>query len=183
MFADADWRTTLRREARFVLRAGALMGGLFLLTYYPYGPNTRGAFVIDSVLELQGRAAAALLSWVDPEVQYVGGSILGRFPLRVVKACGAFDAHALLAGAVLAYPALLRDRLLGVMAGAGVLLGVNTLRMAALYLVGVHVPHRFDMVHEELFPLLLVLTALVSFAVFTLRVGARASTPVPRAAP
>jgi exosortase/archaeosortase family protein len=171
----------LVRHAWLAIRTCVLMGALFAVFYYPYAPGSGPARLIDGLLALQGRSAAALLAVFDPDVQYVEGTILGRFPLRVVKACGAFDAHALYAGAVLAYAARWYTKLMAIAAGAAALLVVNSLRMAALAWVGAYAPQLFDVVHEELFPLLLVGVALAGFALFTVRVGRDVAGPVHRA--
>jgi exosortase/archaeosortase family protein len=168
----------LARHAWFVLRTCALMGAMLALFYYPYAPDSDAAQVLDALLAVQGRSAAALLAVFDPDVQYVAGTILGRFPLRVVKACGAFDAHALYAGAVLAYGARWYEKLAALAAGAAALLVANSLRMAALAWVGAYAPQLFDVVHEELFPLLLVGIALAGFALFTARVSRDVAGPV-----
>lgn len=164
----------VQRTVLLVLRSGALIGTAFVLLNYPYAPGSVGARLIDGALALEGRGAAALLRLVDPSAAYVAGSIASPFPLQIVKACGAFDAHAMLAGAVLAYGAPVRAKLLALVLGTAALALANTLRMAALSLIGAHAPGLFDVVHEELFPLGLVAVALASFALF-LRLAASAA--------
>lgn len=172
----------VQRTIFLVLRSAALIGTAFVLLNYPYAPGSLGARLIDAALELEGRGAAALLRLFDPSAAYVAGSISSPFPLQIVKACGAFDAHAMLAGAVLAYGAPVRTKLLALVLGSAVLSLANTLRMAALSLIGAHAPELFDVVHEELFPLGLVAIALASFALFLRLAGGGAASSEARAA-
>lgn len=162
--AQAGPRTPNGAALRFLLRAGVLMAGLYALYYFPYPDGSLPDRLLDGVLALQGRAAAWVIGWVEPGVTAQDAAIYGRFPMRVVKACSSLDAQALFCATVLSFPGSVRSKLIGLCAGVAALSLLNIGRIAALYFVGVYAPDAFDTVHEEVFPLLLVLCACASFA-------------------
>ena len=92
-----------------------------------------------------------------------GAVILGAFSLEVVRSCSSLDAQALYAATVLASPARWPTKLLGIGLGLAALTALNVGRIASLYFVGAHAPRSFDAVHEELFPLLLIVAACACF--------------------
>ena len=92
-----------------------------------------------------------------------GDLIDGRFSMRIVLDCAALDAHALLAAAVLTFPARWRQRIAGVVAGALVVAAVNIARIGVLYFVGVRWPSAFPVLHEEVLQIAII---LATFSVF-----------------
>ena len=87
----------------------------------------------------------------------------GRFSLRIVLDCAALDAHALLAAAVIAFPASWRQRAAGVLAGTVIVAFVNIVRIAILYVVGVRWPGLFPVLHEDVLQLAIVLATFLVF--------------------
>lgn len=152
------------RGLYFVLRAAALMLLLYGLYYYPYPVGSWPDELIQGYLRAQARGAAALIRWFDDGVAARGTTIAGPFPLEVVRTCSSLDAQALYAAAVVAFPSRWRAKLLGLLIGFVVLTALNMIRIASLYAIGANAPNAFDAVHEELFPLVLVLIACSCFA-------------------
>jgi len=146
-----------------VVLAVALMALFAGAYYYPYDPGTSLANAIEFYLRLQARAAGAVIALFDPSVTVRGTLINGRFPVQVVKSCSSLDAQALYAAAVLAFPARVLDKTLGLLLGVGLLSSLNLTRIAGLSLVGAHRPEWFDTIHEEILPLLLVISSCLAF--------------------
>ena len=132
--------------------------------YFPYAPESWPSHAIQAYLRLIARASGFLIARFEPRVFVDGTTIGGAFPLEIVKACSALDAQALYAAAALAFPAPRWRRLAGLALGISLLTPLNIARIAALYLVGLHAPLRFDAVHEEWLPAALVLAAGLCFA-------------------
>jgi exosortase/archaeosortase family protein len=155
---------------RFVIRAGLLMGAFYSLLYYPYPDGSLPERAIGGYLALLARVSGGCLSVFDSSVTVQGVIILGREPLQIVLDCAALDALALFAATVLAFPARLRLKLTGFVAGGAIIWGFNVLRILLLYLTGVKWPQLFDVLHEDVMALLLVLVSVGCFAVWAIRV-------------
>ncbi|HMJ15869.1 MAG TPA: archaeosortase/exosortase family protein [Polyangiaceae bacterium] len=144
---------------RFLFRAIVLMCAFYALVHYPHEPDSALQRVLNAESRLQAHAAGFLVRLFDSRASVQGTVIHGRFPLQVIKGCTSMDVQALFAGTILAFPAGWAPRLLGVVAGGSALILINIVRIASLYFVGAHLHDSFDFVHEELFPLVLVVAA------------------------
>lgn len=80
---------------------------------------------------------------------YVNGSILAseNFAVNVVAECLAVAPIIIYSGAVIACPATLKDKLLGIAAGALVLLSVNLVRIVSLFWIGASHPEYLSFAH------------------------------------
>jgi exosortase/archaeosortase family protein len=157
------------REAwRFLARAALLMALFYGLYFYPHAPTGWAGRAIAAYLRFTAGAAGALIALGDAGVHVQGTLITGRFPIDIIKTCSSLDAQALFAAAVCAFPVGWRQKVLGLAVGLPLLTGLNLLRIAGLWWVGVHAHTSFDRVHEELFPLLLVAAACAGFAAWAL---------------
>jgi exosortase family protein XrtM len=152
--------------SRVLIRAIALMALLYGVYYYSYDAESWAGRAIDAYLRLQALAAGALIALFDRSASAAGTLISGRFPIQIVKSCSSLDAQALYVASVIALPASIIRKVLGVMAGVVALTAVNLARIASLYFVGALVPAWFDAVHEEILPLVLVVCACAMFLVW-----------------
>ena len=100
-----------------------------------------------------------------------GGSAL---PVEVTLACSGADALALCLGAVLAYPVQWRSRLAGAAGGAGLILGLNTLRIGTLGRVSAS-PAWFNTLHVYVWPAVLAL-AIAGYVFAWMRLADRRHT-------
>lgn len=147
----------------FGLRFAAIAAVLLGLYVFPYDDDGRVARWFATYLEAYARLTGALLGLVEPNVRVEGTDILGRTVLRIVKSCDAMDANILFSAAVLAYPGGWRRRVLGLALGLGALVTANLLRIVSLYFISLSAPSWFEFFHIELWPLLMVVTAVVLF--------------------
>jgi exosortase H (IPTLxxWG-CTERM-specific) len=159
-FAVSTGRT--RFAATFLLVAGSLS----LLYAYAYPPGSLVERALERYLAGYARAAGALLALFDPAVHVSGSSILGRFPLRIVKDCDAMEIKILFGAAVLAFPSDWWRRALGLAAGITLLFVINLVRICSLYFIGIHAPSSFESAHREVWPLLMVALAAASFLIW-----------------
>jgi exosortase H (IPTLxxWG-CTERM-specific) len=129
--------------------------------------------VIYPVLEATTRSSSWLLNLAGAETTAQGVTIQGsQFAVRVQRGCDPLEPIVLLGAAIMAFPAALGKKLGGFFCGAVVLFGLNLLRVASLYLAGGMRPGWFETVHQEVWPALFVVFALllwVFWVAWTLR--------------
>jgi exosortase/archaeosortase family protein len=140
------------RAGEFVLRGVAWSLGFLTLLRLPWTE----AHLVLPLIRAQGAAA----------VRLVGAPVL---PVDVTLACSGADALALCAGAILAYPVAWRSRLMGAALGAGVILGLNTLRIGTLGRAAAS-PAWFTLLHLYLWPAALTL-AIAGYVLVWMRVA------------
>ena len=142
------------------LRTGAIMVASLLLAlalYYGY----LGSALVQPVAEWTAQWSGRGLGLLGTSTS-VDGTVLWSDGLafEIVAECTPVGPLALLVGAMLAYPAPWRSRLLGALIGAISLTTVNLLRIMSLFWVGSSYPEYLEVAH-----LLVWQTAIVLFAV------------------
>jgi len=151
------------REARnFALRAVAWSLGLFGLLRSPWFES----HALLPVTQAQARIATRLF----------GASPL---PVDVTLACSGADALALCLAAVLAYPVPWRRRLAGAAGGAGLIVGLNTLRIGTLGRAAA-APVWFDALHLLVWPAAITL-AIAGYVFAWMRLADRQQPVAERA--
>ncbi|HEX3772606.1 MAG TPA: archaeosortase/exosortase family protein [Polyangiaceae bacterium] len=164
----------------FAWRFAALAAVLLGLYYYPYAPRGFVSALFHLYLSGYAAMAGAVLRIFDPSVHVTGTAIAGRASLNIVKSCDAMDVYALLAAAILASPARWPRRLFALAIAFGALLLVNVVRIVSLYYVSLHWLSRFELVHETLWPAVIVCVAAASFWTWA-RLDARPLEEAPHA--
>jgi len=107
------------------------------------------------------RVSGAVLGLFGERVSVDGNVVrTDRFAISVVTACTGLFLTGLFAAAVIASPARLRAKLVGIGIGVTGIFAVNVVRLVSLYYVGVHLPGLLDIVH-----LLIWQSLLIAFAV------------------
>jgi len=167
------WLRVRRAVFRFVLLFALLVSAFYLLAVLP----AYRRFILDPYLTINAAGAATLLRGLGEEVSSRGLSVGGpRFLMEVGAGCDGIEPSALFAAAVLAFPATLRRKLLGLSAGIPPLLAANFARILSLYYAGAHSEKAFDLVHLSLWPPLFVLLVGGLWAVWALRTPEAAPT-------
>ncbi len=88
--------------------------------------------------------------------------------MSIKHGCDGLQAMAILLAGVLVLPAAGRKKLPAVLVGIGLLLGLNLVRIASLYWVGVHVSGIFQTMHVHVWPAVLILVALLFWVLWAL---------------
>jgi len=88
------------------------------------------------------------------------------FAIQVTNGCSGLEAVILLAAAVLAYPAPWRSKAWGLVAGFGLVMGLNLLRVISLYYIGQYSQAWFDWAHLYAWDVLIILDGLIVFLVW-----------------
>lgn len=144
---------------RFILIFLTVLGGLFLLdvTHVTYVhivlPWTHGVAVV----------SAATLQLFDANVIARGETILSRtngFGVLIMPGCNGVEAVIVLAAAIVAFPAPLGRRLLGLLVGSLTIQVLNVVRIICLFYLGQWDYTVFEFAHLYLWPGLIMLDVL-----------------------
>ena len=161
-------RSANRTSVRFVLSFAAIVTAILPLYMYPFPRGSTADRVVVAYLQGYARLAGAVLSILDSHVRVTGQQIDGRSSLEIVRGCDGFEVVLLFAAAVVAshiYP--WKARLTGLAAGGLLITLANVCRICSLYYVGIYWPSAFDFIHLEVWPIILIATALGCFLVWT----------------
>jgi exosortase/archaeosortase family protein len=124
--------------------------GIMLLFYLIYSlPFFENSFV-PAFIRLQANLSSGFLNLLGYETTVNELSITGsRYSVSVAKGCDGVESMALLAGAILVFPLPFRLKWPGLLAGLGILFLLNILRIAGLYMAGIHWPSAFELLHTH----------------------------------
>ena len=149
------------KGARFLARFGILVAVYYLLTALPWVDR----HVLYPVLELNARGVSALLNLLGHETTHQGIAIHGpRFSVAVRRGCDPLEPIMLFGAAVLAFPGAWKGKFWGLAAGSLFFCGLNLVRILTLYLAGQSQAAWFDTLHQEAWPALFILLAVLLWA-------------------
>jgi exosortase H (IPTLxxWG-CTERM-specific) len=120
--------------------------------------------------------SAGLLSALGFAVEPRGQELIaiGRpFGVSVQNDCNGAWAHLVLLASVLAYPATPREKVRGLLVAQLALFALNVVRVASLFVIGLHAPGLFRAAHVYVWQGLIIACAIVLFLVWIER-GVRA---------
>ncbi len=124
--------------------------------------------VIVPFTEVVARGAALLLRGVEGGVGVTGTVMRSQqFALDVRNGCNGVEAVILLAAAILAFPATLRSRLLGLAVASVAIELLNLIRLSSLFWLGEHYRPIFDFFHVAVWQLLVILAAISIFILWS----------------
>ena len=120
--------------------------------------------VIVPFTELVVGATAFLLRSAHQPIEVAGTIIRSpHFALDVRNGCNGVEAVMVLAAAMLAFPATLRSRLAGLLAGSVAIQILNLVRVSSLVWLGEHHREFFDFVHVGVWQSIVILAAVSMF--------------------
>ena len=120
--------------------------------------------VIVPFTELVVGATAFLLRSAHQPIDVAGTIIRSpHFALDVRNGCNGVEAVMVLAAAMLAFPATLRSRLAGLLAGSVAIQILNLVRVVSLVWLGEHHREVFDFVHVGVWQSIVILAAVSMF--------------------
>ena len=88
---------------------------------------------------------------------------VNSFAIMVANGCSGLEAVILLVAGILAFPATLRQRIIGCIAGTMTIVTLNLLRIISLYYLGQYSQTWFDWAHFYAWDNLIMIDALVAF--------------------
>jgi Transmembrane exosortase (Exosortase_EpsH). len=124
--------------------------------------------VIIPFTEVVARGTAVLLSGFEKGITTTGTVIRSpAFALDVRNGCNGVEATILLVAAILAFPASLRSRLIGLGVASVLIELLNLVRLTSLFWLGEHHRAVFDFFHVAVWQLLVVLAAISLFMLWS----------------
>jgi exosortase H (IPTLxxWG-CTERM-specific) len=120
---------------------------------------------VASYLQLDARLASKVLNWMGQQTQHTGDTIVSsRFAVTVLSECSANEFVIFLWAGLLAFPATMRRKIVGLVLGTLGIFFVNLVRVVTLFLIGAHRPRFFATVHEQLWPGLFIIVVVLFVA-------------------
>lgn len=136
----------------------SVVAGYYALTVSPWVDR----HVLFPTLEICARASSYLLNLGGAATSLNGVRIEGPdFSITVRRGCDPADPIMFFGAAVLAFPAPLRRKALGFLIGAALLFAINLARIITLYLAGKARLPWFESLHQELWPAVFIVSAVL----------------------
>ena len=157
-----------RAQVLFLVKFFVILIGAYLLI--AWGP------VNDHVIVPFTTAIAswsgALLNLIGQQVD-VSGTLIrsNRFGVNINNGCNGVEAMLILLASIVAFPATIRARITGLLLGALAVQILNAVRIISLYLLGAYQPRLFDMFHTAVWQVVIILSAIAFFLVWSARVA------------
>jgi exosortase H (IPTLxxWG-CTERM-specific) len=144
-----------------------LVGAYLLIAWNPVNDNVIVPFTT-GVAKVSG----ALLQGIGQPVE-VHGTVIrsSRFGVNINNGCNGVEAMLILLASIVAFPASLKARAIGLALGAVVVQLLNAVRIVTLYLLGAYQPRLFDMFHTAVWQILVILSAIAFFLIWSARVA------------
>ncbi len=151
---------------RFLFFFAVLLTGFYLVTAFaPFYSR----HLVPRHHHLLAEVSGLLLAGLGQKVVTTGASICSaEFSVSIVSGCDAVEPIALFVCAVLAFPAPVFRKILGMVMGTSLLLVSNLARIVSLFLIGRYSPQVFEVVHVDVWQALFVFFALLLWIVWLL---------------
>ena len=125
-----------------LIYAASLAGLLFLYALLSKSQT------LDPLLWYNAQATGFLVGLFGTSVEVSGSLVVSHsFAIRIIEECTALAPIAIFTAAVLAYPADLSRKLIGMAGGIAILVGINLVRTTSLFYVGLAFPEALEVVH------------------------------------
>jgi exosortase H (IPTLxxWG-CTERM-specific) len=156
----------LYRDHKILVHFYLLFSYFVALLYLGLHLQTSHVLLAESFPAFTARCVAGMLRLFGQDAVTVGQtvSVRGGMAFQIIYQCSGLFLMAIFAAAVLAYPARVREKLLGLSLGLPILFGANVTRLAALGVVGRFYPAYFDVSHEYLWQGIFVVFVLFLWA-------------------
>ena len=120
------------------------------------------AWIRVPLLELNATMSAILLRLFGEDATAYGNVLATpRMSLEIYRGCDALEPFGFFVAAVIAFPAGMSRRLVGIAVGAVSMLVINQVRIVSLYYAGIHFPSMFEVLHREVWQAAFIALSLV----------------------
>jgi len=142
---------------RFFLTWAVLTALFYVVWYTPFFKEN----ILEPWNQLNAWVGAGLLSVMGQGTSSAGTVVTGPgASINIKEGCDAIEPTILFIFGVVAFPALWKFKLKGILYGTLFLLGVNFFRILTLYFSAKYWPSGFEFMHIEFWPVLYVLLAI-----------------------
>ncbi|HUP63258.1 MAG TPA: exosortase H [Thermoanaerobaculia bacterium] len=157
-----------RPQALFLVKFFVILVAAYLLIAW----NPVNDHVIVPFTAAIATSSATLLKLLGQPVIVIGTVISStRFAVNINNGCNGVEAMLILLASIVAFPASLRARAAGLALGAIAIQLLNAVRIITLYLLGAYYPRFFDTFHTAVWQIVIILSAILFFLVWSARVG------------
>jgi len=161
----ADWFSQHRPVFLFLFIFGVLIGLFYVVTL----SKLFYAYFFPWYLQLNANLSGAILTYLRQDITVAGECIFSSgFSIRIARGCDAVEPIALFICAVLAFPAPFTRKIPGIIAGSVLMAILNSIRIVSLFLIGVHFPQLFNIMHLDVWQGLFIFLAIVFWVVWLL---------------
>lgn len=116
--------------------------------------------------------SGALLNLIGQHVTVAGTVIRGaRFAVNINNGCNGVEAMLILLASIVAFPASMKARAIGLVLGALAVQLLNAIRILTLYLLGAYQPRLFDLFHTAVWQIVIIMAAIGFFLAWSARVA------------
>lgn len=163
-----SWYERNRGDIRFLVIFALVIGGYYAATVTP--PVKNGFF--PAYLRWNASASGILLRTVGQDVSVDGQAIRSASgtSIQIERGCDAVDPSALFVAAVLASPVSWLAKLSAAVVGTVLLMLLNLVRVASLFLVRVYYPEAFDTIHLDVWQAFFIFMAILMWGLWASRV-------------
>lgn len=125
--------------------------------------------ILPSYMKLNASISAGILSVFGEGARAKGTSVSSpRYSVDIRHGCDAVEPTALFVAAVLAFPATMRSKIPGIVAGSIILAMINLVRIITLFYTGIYYPSAFNIMHEDIWQSLFILLSLLLWIVWAM---------------
>jgi len=148
---------------RLLLKFIGLMALFYLLWASPIFQTT----IVPFIAKLYAQTGSFLLNILGYPVSCHQDLITSQqFSIGIQNGCDGIEGMAIYLCAVAIYPALLSQKFKGLLWGSLFLILLNLIRIVSLYIIGVHIPSIFDVMHESIWQILFIVLTLAALFVW-----------------
>lgn len=142
-----------------------LVAGYVVIALRPVNDN-----VIEPYTAVLAAGTGGILNVMGQDVAVNGTLVSGPgFAMNIYNGCNAVEAMLILLAAIVAYPASMRARAIGLLGGMLLIQALNFVRLVSLYFIGRYWPAAFEIAHVTVWQVAIILFALAIFIVWSRR--------------
>ena len=166
----AAWARRLwdRPDARFVIVFMAIL----VISFSVVALRPVNDSVVVPYTGLVARVAGVVLTLCGEEMTIAGCDLSSpRFSVTIYNGCNGLMTSLIYVAGVLAFPASLRGKLIGLAFGLAAIQGINLVRIVSLFYIGVYLPELFSQAHIFVWQSLVIVAGVALWIVWAQRWG------------
>ncbi len=123
--------------------------------------------IIKNVAIAYAKASSVILNILGYSVNSFEDIVSNKhFSISIKNGCDGVEGLAIYLCALLIYPTSWSNKLKGMFWGLCFLVLLNLLRIISLFLIGIHIPSIFDLMHESVWQVLFIVMSILALLVF-----------------
>lgn len=146
------------------MRRFAILFAVILLTLFAFELTPPGQALVVPWTDLVARSSSAVIRAIDGDAISMGKVVYSAktgFAMSIEAGCNGVEAMLVLLAGILAYPAPLRSKLIGLAIGAVAIQALNLVRIVSLFYLGQWDMKWFEWAHLYAWQALIMLDALI----------------------